>query len=231
MSDNDLFSVADKRPSAVDIVVDRIKQLLIEKKIGPSEIIPSEQALADKLMVSRGSVREAMKILSAFGIVEIRRGDGTYISSASNKKLFDPLLFQILVQDRDYQSLMEIRQILEVGIIQLLIQKATDQELQILRKTLAEFESALKRKNSSAEECNAIDLKYHQLMGKFSHNTIVENIYSFIIDLFSPTINSKHKGVPEIHRELQQALESRDIQKALKSILHHTEIWKESSGR
>jgi DNA-binding FadR family transcriptional regulator len=224
----DLFSIDSKPPSTVDVVVNRIKQLLIEQKIAPSEMIPSEQMLAKGLKVSRGSVREAMKILSAFGIVDIRRGDGTYISTASNKRLFDPLLFQILVQDRDYHSLIEIRQILEEGIIRLLVQKAEDRELAALGGIFAELEGALKRQRSGVQECNALDIKYHQHMGKYSHNSILDSIYSFIIELFSPTINSKQPGVIEIHRELHEALMTRNEPAALAAIYKHTRIWVES---
>jgi DNA-binding FadR family transcriptional regulator len=220
-----LFSVEEKRPTTVDVVVNRIKQLLVEQKISPSEMIPSEQALAEGLKVSRGSVREAMKILSAFGIVEIKRGDGTYISTASNKRLFDPLLFQILVQDRDYQSLIEIRQILEEGIVRLVVKKAGDGEFEMLTGVIKEFEKLLSQRKSTIQECNAVDLKYHQLMGQFSHNTILENIYYFIIDLFSPTINSKQPGAFEVHGELHKALVARDEDRAVEAIKKHTQVW------
>jgi DNA-binding FadR family transcriptional regulator len=229
MNGDDLFATQEKRPSAVEVVVDSIKQLLIEKKLSPNEMIPSEQVLAEKLMVSRGSVREAMKILSAFGIVEIKRGDGTYISSASNKRLFDPLLFQILVRDSDYQALIEIRHLLEVGIVQLLVQKASDGELVILKEIMQEFERIRLVSGIQTSEINAIDLKYHQYMGKFSHNPIVESIYGFVYELFFPTMNSRPASVIAVHRRLQTALERRDKEAAIAAIELHTRIWTETA--
>jgi len=226
-----LFSVeaGAVRLSTVDVVVNRIKNLLIERKIAPGELIPPEQALADGLKVSRGSVREAMKILSAFGIVDIRRGDGTYISTASNRRIFDPLLFQILVQDRDYQSLIEIRQILEEGIVRLVVAKATDEELADLGRVLGEFTRLLAIDNSDLAACNALDLTYHQLMGRYSHNPILDSIYAFIVELFSPTINSKWAGVTGAHQALQKALASRDEAAAVQAIQRHTAVWVEWS--
>jgi DNA-binding FadR family transcriptional regulator len=229
MNGEDLFAAQEKRPSAVDVVVDSIKQLLIEKKLSPNEIIPSEQVLAERLMVSRGSVREAMKILSAFGIVEIKRGDGTYISNASNKKLFDPLLFQILVQDSDYQALIEMRHLLEVGIVQLLVRKASDGEMLILKSILEEFERLRLVPGIAAAEINAVDLKYHQYMGKFSHNPILESIYAFVYELFFPTMNSLPGSVIDVHRRLQAALERRDKEAAVTAIDLHTRIWTETA--
>lgn len=73
MDINELFK-KDKRESAVDIVVNNIKQLLIERKLKPGDRLPSELEISEGMGVSRGSVREAMKILTAFGLVDIRVG-------------------------------------------------------------------------------------------------------------------------------------------------------------
>ena len=65
--------------------------LLLTKRVRPGDRLPAETELTRLLSVSRGSVREAMKILSALGIVEVRRGDGTYISKGGSEVMFDPL--------------------------------------------------------------------------------------------------------------------------------------------
>ena len=70
---------AVKRESAVDIVINNIKQLLIDRRLLPGDKLPSELEISEGLGVSRGSVREAMKILSAFGLVDIKVGNGTYV--------------------------------------------------------------------------------------------------------------------------------------------------------
>lgn len=64
---------ANKRESAVDIVVNNIKHLLMERKLKPGDRLPSESEISEGMGVSRGSVREAMKILSAFGLVRCQR--------------------------------------------------------------------------------------------------------------------------------------------------------------
>ena len=66
-----------KKKTATDVVIDKIKSLLLAKELKPGDLIPPENELANAMNVSRGSVREAMKVLSAFGIVEIKRGNGT----------------------------------------------------------------------------------------------------------------------------------------------------------
>ena len=92
MEVNELFR-ANKRESAVDLVVNNIKQLLIEKKLKPGDRLPSELEISEGMNVSRGSVREAMKILSAFGLVDIKIGNGTYVCETPGNSLMDSLLF------------------------------------------------------------------------------------------------------------------------------------------
>ena len=225
MNSADLFAVEDSRPSAVLVVIDKIKELLIEEKLKPGEMIPSESVLAESLRVGRGSVREALKILSAYGVIEIHRGKGTYISSASNRRIFDSSLFQILVQERDYGILTQVRRILEEGIVKLVIQSATEDDLRQLDGAASRFLHELSRSDPSPERAKQFDIQYHKMLGKLSHNPIIENIYDFIIILFTSTINPIHAGVYEVHRDLQEAIMAKDEERAIDVVARHTEIW------
>ncbi|MGB4438130.1 MAG: GntR family transcriptional regulator, partial [Sedimentibacter sp.] len=114
----DIFKI-EKREVATDIVVKTIKRLLITKKLVPGDKLPSETELSQMLNVSRGSIREAMKTLSAYGIVKIKRGDGTYIADTTDGILFDPLLFRLIISQGDVNELKELREMIELGIIKL----------------------------------------------------------------------------------------------------------------
>lgn len=221
----DLFLVDQERKSAVEVVIDRIKTLLIEKKLKPGDLIPSEHVLAESLRVSRGSVREAMKILSAFGVIEIRRGAGTYISNSDNQKIFDPLLFKILVNGSDHIELIEIRNMMEMGVIQLIMRHAGDEEFEQLDEVMDEFSRAVQVQGTE-DLGNTLDLRYHRLLGQMTHNAIVQSIYNFIIDLFAPTIDSR-RGY-EAHLQMHKAIMERDEQKALDMVSAHTETWKQA---
>ena len=95
---------AQQRKSAVDSVIETIRNLLLTKQLKRGDRLPNEIELTKKLSTSRGSIREAMKILSSFGIVEIKRGDGTYISHSTSNRLFDHLVFQMILSDTDKKS-------------------------------------------------------------------------------------------------------------------------------
>ena len=118
MEINELFR-ASKRESAVDVVVNNLKQLLMEGKLRPGDRLPNELEISEGMGVSRGSVREAMKILSAFGLIDIRVGNGTFVSETPGNKLMDSLLFSFFVNNPDIQNLYELRQIIEIDILEL----------------------------------------------------------------------------------------------------------------
>jgi len=218
-----LFEVANKRKTAVEIVVDKIKELLILKKLKSGDLIPSETVLADSLKVSRGSIREAMKMLSAYGIVEVKRGHGTFVSTMGNPKLFDPLLFSILISGYDYKELIEVRDTLERGIVRHVISWATDEELQKLNEIMLQFEQASREYPDDIERSNRFDIMYHQYMAELTNNKLYNNIYNFIIDLFAPTINAL-KGF-ETHRKFHEAIMARDEGRALVMLTQHTQTW------
>ena len=218
-----LFEVADKRKTTVEIVVDKIKELLILKKLKPGDIIPSETVLTESLKVSRGSIREAMKILSAYGIVEVKHGHGTFVSTMGNPKLFDPLLFSILISGYDYKELIEVRDTLERGIVRHVISWATDEELQKLNEIMLQFEQASREYPDDIERSNRFDIMYHQYMAELTNNKLYNNIYNFIIDLFAPTINAL-KGF-ETHRKFHEAIMARDEGRALVMLTQHTQTW------
>ena len=136
---------ATKRESAVDIVVNSIKQLLADKKLLPGDKLPNELEISEGLGVSRGSVREAMKILSAFGLIDIRVGNGTYVSDSPSSELLDSLLFTYFITNPDLTSLYEFRRIFETDIVRLAIDHYDENQEQrnSLRENLKELDALI----------------------------------------------------------------------------------------
>ena len=119
----------------------------------------------------------------------------------------------------------QVRQLLEEGIVKLVIESASDEELALLDQSMKEFQRELTKDQASAQKAGALDLHYHCWLARFSHNSIVENIYTFVIDLFTKTINPIHEGVDEVHQQLHQAIMDRDGEKAVEAVRSHTAIW------
>ena len=234
MADNntELFTVDKHRKTAVETVIDCLKDLLIAEKLKPGDLIPSEMELSESLRVSRGSIREAFKILDAFGVVNIKRGDGTYISDGTNKNIFSPLLFRILIKDRDMTTLIEVRQLLESGINQLVIKYASDDELQKIKAANDAFAAEMaKSPQKPTPLAHKLDIDFHRTVASFCHNPIIEEIYSFVIDLFEPSIDPGREGVVKNHEGITQALLTRDTALAETFLARHTQSWISRKGK
>lgn len=215
--------------SAVDLVIESIKNILIQKKIFPGDMLPSEQALSEGLGVGRGSVREALKILDAFGIVEIIHGDGTYIATTANKKIFDPLIYSLIIANTDSNELVELREMVEIGVISKIIDNATDQDIQKLQLIHDEYEALGKSGETDITLLSACDLKFHRAMAALTHNHLIENMYNFVIDIFAPTINGTF-GL-EQHRKVMDSIAKRDKTAATEAERAHTATWIGSQRR
>lgn len=222
----ELFPSRDRSQTAVETVVDTIRQLLIERKLRPGDLLPSENEIASSLAISRGSIREAMKILSAFGIVDIKRGDGTYVATSANKRIFDPVLFSLLVTESDLHELAELRLLVEEGVLGLVVEHGTEEDFSALLAICDKMEdlSDLPKDEASAS-ARLLDLdgEFHNRLGAATRNRLVANVYSFVIELLAPTMKAG-QGLGT-HRRIVEALRGRDLAEALAALGTHDEIW------
>lgn len=224
--------------SSVDYVVNNIKELLLTQKVKPGDRLPPEMELARLLSVSRGSVREAMKILSAFGIVDIRRGDGTYVAAIGGKVLFDPLLFSLILSQPTFDELKEFRLLLEKDVVRLVIANAGDDEIRLLRGVHEQMDALKGQAARSYDRLLAADLEFHGVLGRICHNGLLDKIYRFIMEYFKPFIAQslrQHTDFSlesaETHRRVLEAVEKRDVAAAEKAIEYSLDVWQRLIGK
>jgi GntR family transcriptional repressor for pyruvate dehydrogenase complex len=227
---------ADKLESAVDRVLNVFKEALITGRLVPGDRLPSEIELSQSLSISRGSIREAMKILAAFGIVEIRRGDGTYIAKSDHKVIFDPLLFSLILSNANVKELVELRELMEFAIVKLIIDNAGDAELHSIERTIVQMEELIERYGEiGVDELVQSDLDFHRALGDAAQNRLVEKIYDFVMDFFTPSIRITHEnergGRKALfhHQKIYATLKSRNVEEAIEAVEGSIVAWKELS--
>ena len=160
-----------KSKSVVQQVIDRVTEAIVNHRIHPGDKIPTEQELAESFGVSRNSVREAIKILVSYGVLEIRRPEGTFVCQGFSESMIDPLLYGIILSDTEsMESLKELREWIDVGIIYKAAQKADDEDLRKLKGALDAIREAAVNKNFKAM-CDADD-EFHQCMAEMTHNVL-----------------------------------------------------------
>src|SRR5437764_11129494 len=105
---------ADRAPSVTDDAIDKIRELIVSGAWGPGDRLPKESELAAQLGLSRNSLREAVRALSQLRVLEVRQGDGTYVSSLKPGELLEPTLSAThLLRGRTVLELFEVRRLLE----------------------------------------------------------------------------------------------------------------------
>jgi len=119
-------------------IVERLKEIIDQNNLGPGDKLPSERDLAGKLNAGRSSVREALRSLELLGLIETRRGEGTFIADVNNHRLVEILSSFILQSERAKNDVTETKELVEIMAIYSLIRKKkpieTDQLLQQLEE-------------------------------------------------------------------------------------------------
>jgi GntR family transcriptional repressor for pyruvate dehydrogenase complex len=224
---------AERIESAVDRVLNIFKDALITGELTPGMRLPSEHELSTQLSVSRGSIREAMKILSAFGIVEIRRGHGSYIAESDHKVVFDPLLFSLIVSNAKPEELVELRELMEFAVVKLVVRNAADEDLTVIENSIREMQDMIGAGDRVQPALLAqSDIDFHNALGRASKNRLVEKIYAFIMNLFAPSIRVTHenqingRNALECHKKIVAALKKRDHDEAITAVDESIMEWK-----
>lgn len=113
-------------------IVKKIRAIIVEDGLKTGDKIPSERELSDRLNVGRSSVREALRALELLGLIETRRGEGTFIKDFKEHHLVELLGTFILEQDKTKSDLLETKLEIEKSCIQLFMKKAAAKDYQRL---------------------------------------------------------------------------------------------------
>jgi DNA-binding FadR family transcriptional regulator len=180
--------------SAVEFVVSSIKQLIIGGDLVPGDRLPSENEMTKLLSVSRSSLREAKKVLSMLGVVEIRRGDGTYVTDSSDSAALDSLLMNFALSRPSLKEIYDLRRIIERGVMQMAIANATEPQIGDLEACLREMEANASAGGADAGRMGDLDVRFHCMLGRLTRNRLVEKIYSYIMHYLAATIVESHRN-------------------------------------
>ena len=215
-------------------IVDQIKELISRGDLGPGQRIPSERELATFLGVSRPSVREAIMVLEAMGFLESRQGGGTYVRSLADVAMADPLASMVERRDpRMLHALTEVRMGLETWSAYLAAKRAEQPEIERLREIYTVMEEQAEGGGWDPE----IDFQFHLTITAATHNTIQVHVLNTIQTLFQTTIMValgefySKEGYVELllnhHREILEAIEARDPERARAKMLEHLNLVEE----
>ena len=221
-----------ERTSITDNIVEQIKEMVIESKILPGEKLPSERDLATRLLVSRPTVREAMKSLQYMGIVEIRSGSGTYLNS-ENDVVLDYFQKKQIFKKFELGEMIEIRKIIEVDAVGLAAERRTSKDIVKLKEL---YEATIDEKLDATAHINA-DFSFHIALAEATRNRFLHQMLNLIRDLLvdlnfeliqiEKQVVQAHKS----HEAILAAVIGQDVVRAKKEMLHHLKTIEDTANR
>jgi GntR family transcriptional regulator, transcriptional repressor for pyruvate dehydrogenase complex len=172
------FSALEKTSIGLQ-AADAIKALIVSGELRPGDTLPPERELATMLGISRPSLREAIRVLSALNVVEPRHGGGTYVTSLDPRQLAQPINFLLQVDRMAFRHLLEVRQVLEVGAARLAAPRISDDQLAALRELTDQAERVVGR----PAQFLRFDFEIHTAIIEATGNPIYISLYQSIADL------------------------------------------------
>jgi DNA-binding FadR family transcriptional regulator len=206
------------RPPLAAEVTAKLREMVHSGEWPLNQRIPPEPELMAKLGVSRGTLREAVKALAHGGMLEVRRGDGTYVRATSEMSGAARRMYQ----DHTEQHILEVRLGLDTQAARLAARNATDDDVKGLRALLATRDQAWK--NGDVEAWADADWLFHEGIARASGNPLLHELYAsfgsaFHQDLLKQQRRPGFNGLPrDGHETLLDAIERRDQDAAVATV-------------
>lgn len=188
----------------------------------PGDFLPSQKELAAQFGVGLSTIREAIKILTATGLVQSHPGKGTWVSEDAAFRLFKPASAPNRLKELKARQLYEARSVIEVALSTLAAERATPEEVKQIIDAQERVENAV-----SEEDYLKADIDYHLAVAAAGHNEVLEQFYQLVHNLFSQVITElihlpdvKEASLP-LQRAIAEAIARGDIEAAQHAAMEH----------
>lgn len=188
-------------------VVDQIQGAILDGRIQPGEKLPSERELKETFHISRGTLREALRVLEQKGLIEIRLGvrGGAIVKQASPAPMLETLSLMVRRKELPFESLQEFRSSVEADIASLAARRRTGEDLAHLAGIL----EAARYHLETAYDWDAFiaaDGKFHQALARIARNplfSLVQRaVHENIHEYYEAYLARKRVILNENHRDL-----------------------------
>lgn len=209
----------------VRTISDYILDSILSGTLKPGDKLASDRDLALQFDVGRTIIREALKVISVLGLIDIRPGQGTFICQSSTNFFLLPLSWGFFIGEQNVNDIIEVRNVLEIQSAQLAAKKATDEHILMMKKVIEQSRIAVQ--NKDIKEFLDCDIDFHLIIAQASQNKIVHNLLTTSRNLIkhiskSGIYTEEHMGI--IHNEhemIYKAISHKDGYDASQFMLTH----------
>ena len=210
-------------------VVRQIEQLILRGILRPGERLPSERDLAERLGVSRPSLREAVAELQEQGLLTSRAGSGIYVADVLGSA-FSPALQRLFAtHDEAVFDYLSFRKDMEALAIRRAVRFGSESDLQVVQTIFERMEASLNKRNAEAEA--QLDAQFHSAIIEASHNVVMLHMMRSMFDLLRAGVfynrqvmfrqRTSRAALLDQHRAINSALQARDAEAAETAIRAH----------
>lgn len=229
-----LFSQPLSNENVVDRIVRQITDKIISGDLKPGDKLPTEADLCQAFQVGRNSVREAIKILCAYGVVYIKRADGTFINDKYPKNMLDPMLYGILLQSTFARDILLLRRVLDTGILHTVIHSVTPEQIHTLYTHLDRMRELAADPGLSMEQLFEADVEFHMTITSFTDNELLYSMYSYVDRITRPSREhaltlmieeGKTADFVTLHEKIVSMIENKQFTEIEHVLTSHYQFW------
>ena len=236
--DTKKFTTTIQTKSMVEQVKENIINAIIMGELKPGDQLPTETEMCELFGVSRNTIREVIKILTTYGIVYIKRPEGTFVSEGYNPNMLNPMMFGILLGKKDWKELINFRMAVDIGTLYLACRYQSEKGMREIKDVLEKFEETLHREELSVKEIAKMDNQFHLAITKMVGNEILYTINDYISKFTLPSRlktteeNIKNDTIQNyyvIHKKIYRLLEEKNLSMIEQIIKEHYIYWENTS--
>lgn len=212
-----------KKTRVAEEVADRIRTLILDGTFPQGRPLPSERVLTARFGVSRGSIRDALRMLETIGLIETQHGRGTFPHELTVDRLVAPLASMMTYQHDLQEELLDVRRMFEPAVARVAATRATDEDFADLQRILNVQQRKLRKGQSAIVD----DTAFHAALARSTRNRVVVSLMATLNNLLveSRKLTLKQKGRPaksiEGHEAVVAALRRRDAEGAAQAMRKH----------
>jgi DNA-binding FadR family transcriptional regulator len=169
-----------------DLVLRVVREALVRGIVGPGDRLPTELELASALGISRAPVREAMRVLQAIGLVEIRPRSGAVVRDAVSGSMAQLMLFESRLHGASIEALTEVRRVFERACAELAAERATEDDLARMREAIERLDKLRRAGDATLDALVEADIAFHRAVYRATQNPLIESLASFTLTMVSP---------------------------------------------
>jgi DNA-binding FadR family transcriptional regulator len=207
------------------MVTDELSKLILNRKISDGDLLPPEPKLCEIFGVSRNILREAIKILASKGLLEVKQGHGTRVRTPKDEVTEEALETYLKTNPISLVQIMEVRKPLEIETVRFAAQRRTPEHLAMMEKAL----HVMQTQSDDLEAVVKADDTFHQAMIEATGNPMFKIMIRPLLSSLhlSRRLTDDHFGIEVVikqHREVYEAIKSRDADKAAEYMQIHIEL-------